>query len=369
MMRTLAFFCLACCSRLYAADITATLDSSDGSSGFSFKDSMSVEQARIDSNGNFYVSGNAGIGSAAPGATLEVNGTAVIRSGLRLDAAGIKCGTAEMLIVDGKIGVGTDNPTQQMEITAAGGGRMMLRDSNNNNSWWLRQNGAGAQFAVGNTTDLADNNIRFNISANGNVGIGNTSASVSLEVAANKAIKVGASYLSSGGDYMHLASHEWYTGSAWVADGTPGGLIQIAGQNFSYYTHNGAGGHTGLFTINSAGTVSGTYGTYHTASDKRLKTDIVTIPDALDKALKLRGVNYRFKDPEHYGKNLRMGLIAQEVEQVCPEVVHTATDEIQTKAVQYEDLIGLLIEAVKELNSKVEAQSEEIAQLKGTNSN
>ncbi|MDD5089977.1 MAG: hypothetical protein PHQ23_03585 [Candidatus Wallbacteria bacterium] len=66
------FICLNC--RLPAADITATLDSSDGTSGFSFKDSASVEQARLDSDGNLTIKGNVGIGVSNPQATLEVSG-------------------------------------------------------------------------------------------------------------------------------------------------------------------------------------------------------------------------------------------------------------------------------------------------------
>ena len=86
-------------------------------------------------------------------------------------------------------------------------------------------------------------------------------------------------------------------------------------------------------------------------SDERLKENIQTIPDALDKVCKLRGVSYE-KDGEQ-----SIGVIAQEVEKVVPEVVKTAEDEMQTKAVAYGNLVGLLIEAIKE-------QQEEINKLK-----
>ncbi|MDD5090884.1 MAG: hypothetical protein PHQ23_08205 [Candidatus Wallbacteria bacterium] len=76
-----------------AADITATLDSSNGSSGFSFRDSAASEIGRIDSNGN-----------------------AVFTGGLRLDTSGVKCTTAEMLIVDGSLGVGTESPAYSVEV-------------------------------------------------------------------------------------------------------------------------------------------------------------------------------------------------------------------------------------------------------------
>jgi hypothetical protein len=83
-------------------------------------------------------------------------------------------------------------------------------------------------------------------------------------------------------------------------------------------------------------------------SDERLKTSIETIPDALDTLRQLRGVEYtRVAD----GKRT-IGVIAQEIERVLPNLV-TETGE-GNKAVSLTNLIGLLIEAVKELSERVE---------------
>jgi len=114
--------------------------------------------------------------------------------------------------------------------------------------------------------------------------------------------------------------------------------------------------------ITSAGDISGTHGSYHTSSDERLKKDIVTIPNALDKVLALRGVNFKWKN-ESKGTNLRMGLISQEVESVIPEVVHTQTDEMETKAVEYQYLAGLFVEAIKEQQEQIEELSTRIEEL------
>ena len=105
--------------------------------------------------------------------------------------------------------------------------------------------------------------------------------------------------------------------------------------------------------IATDGDVTGTHGDYHVSSDERLKKDIITIPNALDKVLALRGVNYRWKEKED--QSLKMGMIAQETELVIPEVVNTQDDEMGTKAVEYQFVVGVLIEAVKELSAKVEA--------------
>ncbi len=87
-----------------------------------------------------------------------------------------------------------------------------------------------------------------------------------------------------------------------------------------------------------------------TSSDERIKTKIKTIENALEQTLLLRGVEYKNFKIEPDKKCL--GLIAQEVELIIPEVVSVIeVDDI--KCISYNSLIGVLIEAVKELNNKV----------------
>lgn len=82
-------------------------------------------------------------------------------------------------------------------------------------------------------------------------------------------------------------------------------------------------------------------------SDIRLKSNISTIESALTKVLKLRGVSYtKAGTPE-------IGVIAQEVELVVPEVVYDG----EYKSVAYGNLVALLIEAIKELNEKLDARA------------
>ena len=84
-------------------------------------------------------------------------------------------------------------------------------------------------------------------------------------------------------------------------------------------------------------------------SDERLKTNIETIPEAIYKVMQIRGVNYtsRIDGREH------LGVIAQEVERVVPEAVLTHPNG--TKSVAYGNLVGLLIEAIKTLNDRINA--------------
>lgn len=104
-------------------------------------------------------------------------------------------------------------------------------------------------------------------------------------------------------------------------------------------------------------------------SDERLKEDIVEITDALDKVMQLRGVTYKpnsIAEELGYKKESQVGVIAQDVEKVLPEAVKPAPFDIMLfenteisrsgqnyKTVQYEKLVPLLIEAIKELNKEV----------------
>ena len=87
-------------------------------------------------------------------------------------------------------------------------------------------------------------------------------------------------------------------------------------------------------------------------SDERLKENIVQIDDALNIVKQLRGVYYTRKDQEDDDRHV--GVIAQEIEQHLPEVVHTQDDEQQTKSVSYGNIVALLIEAIKEQQQEIE---------------
>jgi hypothetical protein len=87
-------------------------------------------------------------------------------------------------------------------------------------------------------------------------------------------------------------------------------------------------------------------------SDERLKSNIETLDGGLAKILSMRGVTYTRNDNEEGGQ--QVGVIAQEIEKILPQVVLTADDEMGTKSVDYSRLTAVLIEAVKELTTRIE---------------
>jgi hypothetical protein len=105
------------------------------------------------------------------------------------------------------------------------------------------------------------------------------------------------------------------------------------------------GSITSSNNISSGGNITAS-GTITANSDKKLKENIQTIENALEKVLSLRGVEFDRKDSQEH----QIGVIAQEVEKIIPEVVYG--DE--TKSVAYGNLVGLLIEAIKEQQKQIE---------------
>ena len=108
-----------------------------------------------------------------------------------------------------------------------------------------------------------------------------------------------------------------------------------------------------------------------TTSDESLKDNIETIESASEKISKLRGVEFIWNGTSRKGQK-DIGLIAQEVEKVIPEVVYDKTlttgeyayNPKDVKTVDYAKLVALLIESNKELQNRVSDLEEEIKKKK-----
>jgi len=114
------------------------------------------------------------------------------------------------------------------------------------------------------------------------------------------------------------------------------------------------GGYFGVYSVGSIFTT----GSYETSSDARFKKDVEPLTDSLNKVLKLRGVEFSWKQdeyPEHnFSEERQVGLIAQEVAAVLPEVVNKSNDEDGFYSVSYGRIVPVLVEAIKELKAENE---------------
>ena len=94
---------------------------------------------------------------------------------------------------------------------------------------------------------------------------------------------------------------------------------------------------------------------FNTTSDQNLKTNIQTIEDPLEKIVQIRGVNFEWKE----NNKPSAGVIAQEIEKVLPQLVNGS----DTKTVNYNGLIGLLIETVKEQQKQIDNLNTRLSKL------
>ena len=137
---------------------------------------------------------------------------------------------------------------------------------------------------------------------------------------------------------------------------------QVQDKDFIIKGNDGGSTITAL-TIDMSSAGAATFNNDVTAfSDKRLKTDIEPIANALQKVMAMQGVYYKRNDVEN--AKTQVGVLAQDMEAILPEVVMTADDEMQTKSVDYGKLTSVLIEAIKELSNDVITNRLQLEKLK-----
>jgi len=198
--------------------------------------------------------------------------------------------------------------------------------------WYSVPAGAAHRFYLNGGEKLTVNNY---------VGISNSSPIAVLSVG-NSAVGGSDGSISIGKNNGAGGTRQFYIGyistfamcfGDWGNLNTPGTFIT---QFFISYSAPSLS--LGIYADGSVGTKNGNV---VTTSDERLKTNIKTIDNALEKTCLLRGVSFTYIQENKDS----IGLIAQEVENIIPEVVHEY-DGI--KSLAYSNLVGLLVEAIKE---------------------
>lgn len=158
-------------------------------------------------------------------------------------------------------------------------------------------------------------------------------------------------YNSTLNSFEGRLSAAWTSlGSASISDETASGtsVYPVMSANSSGVATQLQTSSTKLYFTPSTGTLSSTV--FNSLSDIRVKSNITTIDNALAKVNSMRGVYYDMN------KTRSTGVIAQEIEQVLPEVV----SEGEYKTVAYGNIVGILIEAIKELSNEVRILSERV---------
>ncbi|WP_417875058.1 tail fiber domain-containing protein [Xanthomarina gelatinilytica] len=198
-------------------------------------------------------------------------------------------------------------------------------------------------FQVGNGTGSANRSNALTVLKNGNTGIGTTSPAVKLHI--------------DGTNDANLAD-----GTGLLVIGKENNFNLVFDENEISARYNGSS--TALLLQQHGGNVA-VGGTVVHSSDRRLKKDIEDLNYGLSEILALSPKAYNWKNREQDYKS--MGLIAQEVQSVIKELVHTADDENKTLSVSYTELIPVLIKAIQEQQVIIESQKLTISAQEQTN--
>jgi hypothetical protein len=220
--------------------------------------------------------------------------------------------------------------------------------------------GSGTSAFTINVANTTIASIAFPININGQLGwstagpggginlIGGTGNSSSGGSGGSISIVGGTGYTGNPGGSIILIGGAGSAGS--------NGNVQVAANTLMLIsnTTNATSNTTGaLQVIGGIGLGGSLYagGNITAFSDSRIKTNLIVIPDALNKVLQLNGYTYTRTDEMFLGQK-QTGLIAQEVLNILPEAV-TGTEETGY-GVNYGNMVGLLVEAIKELKAEIE---------------
>lgn len=270
--------------------------------------------------------------------------------------------------------------------------------------------------APGNTTTAGPGTTRMYINSSGNVGIGTTSPRGNLDIFASNVAEMfltsdaGANYTGSGfvlqttsnaggsramGVFMHdqADQDEWFAGRpfSWIGNNDMFVITRKTGvsshdrstsENVLALLTIQGNGNVGVGTTSpgykldvggdaniASGSVLRIGGTQictstgcTSSSDRTLKENILPLENSLEKILKLQAVQYDYIDKNKYGNKQQVGLIAQDVEKIYPEVVVT-DEQSQLKSIAYDHLVAPLIEAVKELKQENDLLKQKLHRL------
>jgi predicted RecA/RadA family phage recombinase len=181
-----------------------------------------------------------------------------------------------------------------------------------------------------------------------------------VELANQSNIPTNNNQLTNGAGYVTSSG----VTSVATSNGITGGTITSTG------TLSMSGSYTGTFSVTGEIRATSDVTAYY-SSDEKLKENVVEIDDAINKVKQVRGVEFDWTqeyidakggEDNYFVRKHDVGVIAQEIEKVLPEVV--ATREDGTKAVKYDRVVALLISAVKEQQKQIEDLKEEINNIR-----
>ena len=318
-------------SIIYSQDVTATLGGNTSTNGFSVVNAAGDTVFRVTGEGNV------GINTTTPTSIFDVQGGSTSSA----DGRDINLISESATSFGGDINL--NGGSAAIDFGNGRGGNVSIKGGISNNGMGT---GGAVNISSGTGAMTGGISIRTGNSGSYNTGTG----SITIATASN----TSQNGFAGGIDISTGNSPASTTNNITLRTGTnsaQGGNINLNA--------------TGLVIVNGSGTYSGTW---TQASDQRFKKEVEPIKDAINKITQLNGISYEFNTSDFPEKNFangrQIGLIAQEVEKIFPELVKT--DPEGYKSVAYQNLVAVLIEAVKEQQKSIDQLKNEIELLKSS---
>jgi len=336
--------------------------------------------------------------NASVGGNLTVTGNLTI-NGTTTTINSTTIAVDDKNIVLGDVATPTDTTADGGGITLKGATDKTFNWVDATDAWTSSEHlnlASGKAFYINGTSVLSGSTLGSGVTASSLTSVGTISSgtwqgtAIANAYLANSSVTVTAGTGLSGGGAVSLGGSVTLS-NAGVTSAVAGTGVSVSGATGAVTFSIGQAVATSSnvqFNSLGVGTAgSGTAGQIRATneitayySDKRLKENIKPIENALAKTLQLHGVTYNANEvAESFGytnKETQVGLLAQDVQAVLPEVVVPAPFDITVKdgkevsksgedymTVKYEKIVALLVEAIKELNDKVESLE---AQLGGS---
>jgi hypothetical protein len=247
----------------------------------------------------------------------------------------------------GNVGIGTTSPSAfKLLVDGGSGGGVSGYSPNSTGVAGSSTNGAGVDGSSTNGTGV------FGHSSFGNGVLGTSSSGIGVSGSSDSNVGVSGSSDTSYG--TRGTSNSSY--GVYGASGSNVGVYGYSNSNYGVYGYS-VSSYAGYF----GGDVH-VLGTLTQNSDARLKQRVLNLAYGLPEVLRLRPVSWHWKDRPERGPQL--GLIAQEVEALLPELVTTDQAAEQTKGLNYLGLLPVIIKAIQEQQTAIEQKEAALKSLK-----
>jgi hypothetical protein len=182
-------------------------------------------------------------------------------------------------------------------------------------------------------------------------------SNVNLKITTNSS-GTSSGYIDDGSEYMGIEPSPWHAGGDLTMYSAAGGPTLVLASNGMISV--GTSAHTNIITVQQYSPTDPIADAWTTYSSRRWKINIQPLQGSLAKVMQLQGVSYDQKE----GSKHDIGLIAEDVGKVVPEVVAYEDNGVDAKSIDYARLTALLIEAVKEQQKTIDELKSELDGLK-----